>query len=54
VLVLTRKVNEAIEIGDNVKVVVIAIEGDQVRLGIDAPRDVAVRRDNVRSVPKKS
>ncbi|GAC1499845.1 MAG: hypothetical protein NVS1B14_03500 [Vulcanimicrobiaceae bacterium] len=53
-LILTRKVNEAIEIGENVTVVVIAIEGDQVRLGIDAPREVAVQRDNVRSVPKKT
>ena len=47
-LVLTRKVNQAIVIGNDVRVVVVAIEGDQVRLGIEAPRDVAVDRSEVR------
>jgi carbon storage regulator len=47
-LVLTRKVNQAIVIGDDVRVVVVAIEGDQVRLGIEAPRNVAVDRSEVR------
>ena len=48
VLVLTRKVNQSIAIGDNVRIVVVAIEGDQVRLGIEAPREVAVDRSEVR------
>ncbi len=43
-LVLRRKTDQAITIGNDVRVVVIAIEGDGVRLGIEAPRDVAVRR----------
>ena len=47
-LVLTRKVNQAIAIGDEVRVVVVAIEGDQVRLGIEAPRSVAVARAEIR------
>ena len=47
-LVLTRKVNQSIVIGEDVRIVVVAIEGDQVRLGIEAPRDVAVDRSEVR------
>ncbi|HET9392723.1 MAG TPA: carbon storage regulator CsrA [Candidatus Rubrimentiphilum sp.] len=47
-LVLTRKVNQSIAIGDDVRIVVVAIEGDQVRLGIEAPREVAVDRSEVR------
>ncbi len=46
-LVLTRKVNESILIGDDVRVVVIAIAGNQVRLGIQAPGELAVRRSAV-------
>ncbi len=43
-LVLTRKLNETIRIGDNVEVTVSRIEGDTVRLVIQAPRDVAIYR----------
>ena len=43
-LVLRRKANQAVTIGNDVRVVVIAIEGDGVRLGIEAPRDIVVRR----------
>lgn len=46
-LVLTRKPNQSIVIGKNVRIVVVSIERDQVKLGIDAPRDVAVRRSEV-------
>ena len=46
-LVLTRKVNQSIVIGDDVRIVVVAIERDQVKLGIEAPREVAVRRSEV-------
>ena len=53
-LVLTRKVNQAIVIGSDVRVVVVAIEGDQVRLGVEAPRDVAVDRSEVREKPEPS
>lgn len=47
-LVLTRKVNQSIVIGADVRVMIVAIEGDQVRIGIEAPRDVAVDRSEVR------
>ncbi|MBS1723740.1 MAG: carbon storage regulator CsrA [Armatimonadetes bacterium] len=46
-LVLTRKVNQSIVIGDGIEVVVLEVRGEQVRLGIKAPRDVAVHRKEV-------
>ena len=46
-LVLTRKPNQGILIGDDVRVVVVSIDRDNVRLGIEAPPDVAVHRDEV-------
>jgi len=46
-LVLTRRVNERIVIGDDVTVTVLEVRGDQVRLGIEAPRDVKVLREEV-------
>jgi carbon storage regulator len=47
-LILTRKVGETITIGDGVCVTVLAVKGGQIRLGIDAPKDVAVHRGEVR------
>jgi carbon storage regulator len=46
-LILARKLNERIMIGDNVQVSVVEIKGDQVKLGIDAPRSVKVYRHEV-------
>lgn len=46
-LVLTRRPNQSIVIGGNVVVTVLEVRGDQVRLGIKAPRDVDVHRDEV-------
>ncbi|MBD3332321.1 carbon storage regulator CsrA [candidate division GN15 bacterium] len=46
-LILTRKLGESITIGDNIKVSVLGIHGRQVRLGIDAPSDVVVHREEV-------
>ena len=46
-LVLTRKLNESVIIGDTVAVTVLAIEGDQIKLGITAPKHVAVHRQEV-------
>jgi carbon storage regulator len=47
VLVLTRRPNQSIVIGGNIVVTVLEVRGDQVRLGIKAPRDVDVHRDEV-------
>lgn len=46
-LVLTRKSNQSIVIGDDVIVTVLEVRGDQIRLGITAPRDVQVHREEV-------
>lgn len=46
-LVLTRRVNQSIMIGDNVVVTVLEVRGDQVRLGIVAPREIDVHREEV-------
>ena len=46
-LVLTRRVGEAIVIGSGITVKVVEVRGDQVRIGIDAPRSVPVHREEV-------
>ena len=46
-LVLARSVNEVIEIGDNIKIMVIEIRGDKARIGVDAPKDMAVNRKEI-------
>jgi len=46
-LVLTRKVNESIMIGDDVKITVVEVRGDQVKLGITAPKQIAVHREEI-------
>lgn len=46
-LVLTRRLNQSIKIGDDIEITVIEVRGDQVRLGVAAPRDVAVHRKEV-------
>ena len=46
-LILTRKLGESITIGDNIRVSVLGIRGRQVRLGIDAPSDVVVHREEI-------
>jgi len=46
-LILTRKIGETIAIGDDVKVQIIDIKGKQVRLGIEAPTETAVHREEV-------
>lgn len=46
-LILTRRVQEALIIGDEVTVTVLSVKGNQVRLGIDAPRHVEVHREEI-------
>lgn len=46
-LVLSRKRNESVIINDNIVVTVIDVRGDKVRIGIEAPRDVSVHRQEV-------
>jgi len=47
VLILTRKIGESLMIGDGITVTVLAVNGHQVRVGINAPKDVAVHREEV-------
>ncbi len=46
-LILTRRVGESLMIGDEVKVTVLGVKGSQVRLGVDAPKDVGVHREEI-------
>lgn len=46
-LVLSRKVNESIILGDNIEIKILAIEGEQVKIGIEAPKNVKIHRSEV-------
>lgn len=51
-LVLSRKVGESIEIGSDITLIVTRISGGRIQIGIDAPREVAVRRAELLSGPR--
>jgi len=46
-LILTRRVGETLMVGDDVTVTVLGVKGNQVRIGVDAPKDVAVHREEI-------
>ena len=46
-LILTRRVGESLMIGDDVNVTVLGIKGNQVRIGVNAPKEVAVHREEI-------
>ncbi|GIX41250.1 MAG: carbon storage regulator [Leptospiraceae bacterium] len=46
-LILTRKTNQSIMIGDQIEIVVVEVRGDQVKLGIKAPKNISVHRSEV-------
>ncbi|CAI3796664.1 Translational regulator CsrA [Pseudomonas sp. MM221] len=46
-LILTRRVGESIKISDNITVIVLGVKGSQVRLGVEAPKGVAVDREEI-------
>lgn len=46
-LVLTRKPGESIQIGDNIRITLVEVDGGNIKVGIDAPRSVAVHREEI-------
>jgi len=46
-LILTRRVGETLMIGDSITVTILGVKGNQVRVGVNAPKDVAVHREEI-------
>lgn len=46
-LILTRRISESVIIGDSVKVTVLGVKGNQIRIGIEAPKDVSIHREEI-------
>lgn len=46
-LVLTRRINESIKIGDDIEITILSVSGEQIKIGIDAPRHVEIHRKEV-------
>lgn len=46
-LILTRKIGESLLIGDEVEITVLSVRGSQVKLGVNAPKDIAVHREEI-------
>ena len=53
-LILTRRVGETLMIGDEMTVTVLGVKGNQVRIGVNAPKDVAVHREEIYDKIQKS
>ncbi|MDQ0214952.1 carbon storage regulator [Oikeobacillus pervagus] len=46
-LVLTRKTGEAIQIGDNIEITILSVKGDQIKIGINAPKNIEIHRKEI-------
>jgi carbon storage regulator len=47
VLVLTRKTGEAIQIGDDIEIIILSVKGDQIKLGVNAPKNIEIHRKEI-------
>lgn len=52
-LILSRKNGETVQIGEDIEVTVVSIKGNQVKLGIDAPKDVKVLREELANIKEQ-
>jgi carbon storage regulator len=52
-LVLSRKIDESLIINDNIKITVLAVDGDRVKIGIDAPRSIPILREELHKAVKE-
>jgi len=48
-LILTRRIGESLVIGEDITITILAIKGNQIRIGIDAPKDVSVNRQEIQN-----
>lgn len=46
-LVLTRKVKQSIQIGDDIEIIILSVDGDQVKIGVNAPKQIEIHRKEV-------
>jgi carbon storage regulator len=46
-LILSRRVGETVKVGENISITVLSIKGNQVRIGVDAPKEIAVHREEI-------
>ena len=53
-LILTRKVGESVLIGDDISITVLSVRGNQVKLGVEAPKEVSVHREEIYQRIKKT
>ncbi|QFY45188.1 carbon storage regulator CsrA [Candidatus Methylospira mobilis] len=52
-LILTRRVGESLKVGDEITITVLGVKGSQVRIGVNAPKDVSVHREEIYERIKK-
>jgi carbon storage regulator len=52
-LILTRRVGESLKVGDDITITVLGVKGSQVRIGVNAPKDVSVHREEIYERIKK-